>query len=310
MHMAENKNHIVVIASFMMDLTTRLKRIPVRGETVFGDEFKIGPGGKGSNQAVCAKRLGLDVTVFAKLGNDVFGREALSNFKKEGFKTDFIFQDEEHATGVAPIFVEESGENLIAIVPGANSYLNIKEIDRGIDTIRSAKVLLTNLEVPAETSHYALKMANENGAKTILNPAPAPTTALDDDIFNNVDIITPNETEALGILQIKDEKPSTQNIAEKLLLKGVKNVVLTLGEKGAFFMNKGDQGYIDAFPVKTVDATGAGDAFNGALAAAICEGKKLKDSIVFANKVAAISTTRFGTAPAMPYRDEVEKMMQ
>jgi ribokinase len=308
--MTDRKNHIVVIASFMMDLTTKLKRIPVRGETVIGDEFKTGPGGKGSNQAVCAKRLGLEVTVFAKIGNDVFGREALNNFKKEGFKTDFIFLDEEHPTGVAPIFVEESGENMIAIVPGANSYLQNEDIDKGIDMVRSAKVLLTNLEVPPETSHYALKTAKENGVTTILNPAPAPPEPLDADIFNYVDIITPNETEALGVLQMEGGKYSTQKIAEKLLEKGVKNVVLTLGEKGAFFMNRDDRGFIEAFKVRTVDATGAGDAFNGALAAAICEGRQLRDSIMFANKVAAISTTSFGTAPAMPYRDEVEKMTQ
>jgi ribokinase len=307
--MAENRNHIVVIASFMMDLTTKLKKIPVRGETVFGDEFRIGPGGKGSNQAVCAKRLGLDVTVIAKLGNDVFGKEAINNFKKEGFQTDFIFFDIEHPTGVAPIFVEESGENMIAIVPGANSYLNTREIDRCIDKIRTAKVLLTNLEVPVETSDYALKTAKQNGVTTILNPAPAPAAALSDDIFNYVDIITPNETEALGILQMQGMKLSTEEIAEKLLSKGVKNVVLTLGKKGAFFMNGNEQEYIEAFSVETIDATGAGDAFNGALAAAIYEEKSLKDSIFFANKVAAISTTQFGTAPAMPYRSEVEKMI-
>ncbi|HEB29503.1 MAG TPA: ribokinase [Spirochaetes bacterium] len=307
--MAENENHIVVIASFMMDLTTKLKKIPVRGETVFGEEFKIGPGGKGSNQAVCAKRLGLNITVVAKLGNDVFGREALNNFKKEGFETDFIFIDHEHPTGVAPIFVEKSGENMIAIVPGANSFLNTGEIDRSIDKIRSAKVLLTNLEVPVETSYYALKIANKNGVTTILNPAPAPSATLDDDIFKYIDIITPNETEALGILQMQGAELSTEKIAEKLLSKGVKNVVLTLGKKGAFFMSGNEQGYIEAFKVETVDTTGAGDAFNGALAAAICEEKPLKNSIFFANKVAAISTTRFGTAPAMPYRIEVEKMI-
>lgn len=306
--MVENKNYIVVIASFMMDLTTKLKRIPVRGETVFGDEFKIGPGGKGSNQAVCARRLGLNVLIFAKLGNDVFGREALNNFKKEGFETDFIFIDHEHSTGVAPIFVEESGENFIAIVPGANSFLNTGEIDKGIEKLRSAKVLLTNLEVPVETSHYALKKAKESGVTTILNPAPSPTAVLDDDIFKHIDIITPNETEALGVLQMQGMKLSTENIAGRLLSKGVKNVVLTLGKKGAFFMNGNKQGYKEAFRVKPVDTTGAGDAFNGALAAAVCEEKPLEESIIFANKVAAISTTRFGTAPAMPYRSELKKM--
>ena len=304
---------IVVIASFMMDLTTKLKRVPRRGETVFGYDFKIGPGGKGSNQAVCAKRLGAQVTIIAKLGNDLFGKEALKSYKKEGFDTTLVFIDPEHATGVAPIFVEDSGENIIAIIPGANSHLTPKEVEKGIKKIKSAAVLLANFEVPIETTYYALKTAKENDITTILNPAPAPIEPIDESIYKMVDILTPNETEAMGIVRgpgPEGDDPhefKPQPVAEALLAKGVKNVVITLGQSGAFYTDGRESEFLKAFKVNTVDATGAGDAFNGALAVAIGEGRYIKDCVVYANMVAALSTTRFGTAPAMPHRAEVEK---
>ena len=297
---------IVVVASFMMDLTTKLRRLPLRGETVFGDEFRNGAGGKGSNQAVCAKRLGANVTVIVRIGDDIFGKEALHNFENEGFDTRFIFIDKDHPTGVAPIFVEESGENIIAIVPGANSYLAIENVDKAKDTIKNADLLLTNFEIPIDTALHALKTAKENGLTTILNPAPAPTQQVNDEIFQYVDILTPNETEARGLLNALEENITFENIARKLLYRGVGNVVMTLGKKGALFMNDREQGIVETYNVDTIDTTGAGDAFNGALAVSIAEGKLLQESIAFANKVAAISTTRFGTARAMPYKNEID----
>jgi ribokinase len=303
--MKKTKPDIVVVASFMMDLTTKLKRLPLRGETVFGDEFRSGAGGKGSNQAVCAKRLGADVTVIVRIGDDMFGKEALNNFKSEGFDTTYIYIDEDHPTGVAPIFVEESGENIIAIVPGANSYLSIENIDKAENLISKADLLLTNFEIPIDTALHALKTAKKNGLTTILNPAPAPTQQVNDELFQYVDILTPNETEARGLLGKLNEHSPFENIARELLDRGVGNVVMTLGKKGALFMNNREQGVVDAFTVDTIDTTGAGDAFNGALAVSIAEGKELQESISFANKVAAISTTRFGTARAMPYKNEI-----
>jgi ribokinase len=297
---------IVVVASFMMDLTTKLKRLPVRGETVFGEEFKSGAGGKGSNQAVCAKRLGAEVTVIVKIGNDMFGKEAFANFEREGFDTELIFIDEEHPTGVAPIFVEDTGENIIAIVPGANSHLSPEEVARGRDRIKKADVLLTNFEIPLETSLDALKTAKGYGVTTILNPAPAPTEPVNEEVFSYVDILTPNETEARGLLGKLEESMAIEESARELLQKGVGTVVMTLGEKGAFYMNSGEQEHVSAFSVDTIDATGAGDAFNGALAVSIAEGNGLKESVLFANRVAALSTTRFGTAPAMPFRSELD----
>jgi ribokinase len=298
--------HIVVVASFMMDLTTKLKRLPLRGETVFGDEFKSGAGGKGSNQAVCAKRLGADVAVIVKIGSDMFGKAALANFDNEGFERDLIFIDNEHPTGVAPIFVEDSGENIIAIVPGANSHLYPEHVAKGKERIKNADILLTNFEIPLETSLYALKTAKEYGLTTILNPAPAPTTAVEEELFTYVDILTPNETEARGLLGKLDENMSIEQSAAELLQRGVGTVVMTLGERGAFFMNKEQNAHVDSFKVNTIDATGAGDAFNGALAVSLAEGNGLRESISFANRVAALSTTRFGTAPAMPFRHELE----
>jgi ribokinase len=293
--MSEKQPRIVVVASFMMDLTT-----------VIGHEFRSGAGGKGSNQAVCAKRLGLEVTVIVKIGSDVFGNEALENFKKEGFDTSFIYIDEDHSTGVAPIFVEETGENIIAIVPGANSYLTPDDVEKARDRMKNADVLLTNFEIPIETAHYALKTAKEFSMTTILNPAPAPLKPVDKELFQFVDVITPNETEAKGILGKLDSDLSVQDIGKELLSLGIKRVVLTLGEKGALYISEYEQTHIPALKVKTIDATGAGDAFNGALAVAISEGTCMKDAILFANKVAALSTTRFGTARAMPYRDEIK----
>jgi ribokinase len=304
--MEKAATRIVVVASFMMDLTTRLKRLPLRGETVFGDEFKSGAGGKGSNQAVCARRLGAEVTVIVKIGSDMFGEAALQNFKNEGFDTDLIFIDDEHPTGVAPIFVEETGENIIAIVPGANSYLTPRDVARGRDRIESADVLLTNFEIPLETALYALKTAKGFGCTTILNPAPAPSGSVDDELFRYVDILTPNETEAKGLLGKLDRDMAAEESARELLEKGVETVVMTLGEKGAFYMNDRGHGQVPALKVDTIDTTGAGDAFNGALAVSIAEGRELQDSILFANRVAALSTTRFGTAPAMPHRHEVD----
>jgi ribokinase len=303
--MNKQNARIVVVASFMMDLTTKLQRLPRRGETVFGDEFKSGAGGKGSNQAVCAKRLGAEVTVIVKIGNDMFGKAAYSNFENEGFNTEFIFIDEEHPTGVAPIFVEDSGENIIAIVPGANSHLTPEDVAKGEEQIKAADILLTNFEIPFETSLYALKMAKEFGLTTILNPAPTPTEPIDDNLFRYVDMLTPNETEAKGLLGKHDSNMTTEESARNLLKKGVETVVMTLGEKGAFYMNGDENGHVPAFRVDTIDTTGAGDAFNGALAVSIAEGTSLKDAIEFANRIAAISTTRFGTARAMPFRHEV-----
>jgi ribokinase len=304
--MSEKKPHIVVVASFMMDLSTKVRRIPLRGETVIGDEFQSGAGGKGSNQAVCAKRLGLDVTVIVKIGSDVFGNEALENFKKEGFDTSFIYIDGDHPTGVAPIFVEDTGENIIAIVPGANSFLTPDDVDNARDRMKNADVLLTNFEIPIETARYALKTAKEYSMTTILNPAPAPQKPVDKELFRFVDVLTPNETEARGILGKLDSDISMQEIGKELLSLGIKRVVLTLGENGALYISEYEQTHIPALKVNTIDATGAGDAFNGALAVAISEGTCMKDAILFANKVAAISTTRFGTARAMPYRDELK----
>jgi ribokinase len=305
--MAPPTPKIVVIASFMMDLTTKLKRCPQRGETVFGYDFKIGPGGKGSNAAVCAKRLGAQVTIVAKLGDDLFGKEALKSYRKEGFDTSLVFIDPEHATGVAPIFVEDSGENIIAIIPGANSHLTPKEVEKGMKKIKSAHVLLVNLEVPVETAAHALKLAKAHNVTTILNPAPAPPEPLDESIYRFVDVLTPNETEALGILEHAGKDFNAREVAESLIARGVKNAVITMGQNGAYFMNAAETGYVQAFKVNTVDATGAGDAFNGALAVALGEGKSIRNAVTYANMVAALSTTRFGTAPSMPYRGEVEK---
>jgi ribokinase len=268
---------------------------------------------------VSAKRLGAQVTIVAKLGDDLFGKEAMKSYRKEGFDTSLVFIDPEHATGVAPIFVEDSGENIIAIIPGANSHLTPKEVDKAMKKIKSAHVLLVNLEVPVETAAHALKLAKSHNVVTILNPAPAPSEPLDESIYRYVDVLTPNETETLGVLGrsggasgsagLKDagKEFNAREAADALIAMGVKNAVITMGQNGAFFKNVSESGYVPAFKVNTVDATGAGDAFNGALAVALGEGKLIRNAVIYANMVAALSTTRFGTAPSMPFREEVDK---
>jgi ribokinase len=296
---------IVIVGSFNTDLTSYMERMPRPGETVSGRKFVTGPGGKGSNQAVAAARLGAEVTFIGRIGQDVFGDLALKTWEQEGINTRYVARDPEHATGVAPIFVDDSGENSIVVVLGANLNIQAADVNAAADVIAQADIVLTQLEINYDMVAYALQAAKQRGVKTILNPAPA--GHLPAEVVALADFITPNETE-LEVLSGKSGLTAEQ-AARSLLTHDGQTVVVTLGAQGAQYVRQDATGVIPTFKVNVVDTTGAGDAFNGGLAVALAEGKPLTEAIAFANATAALCVTRPGTTPSMPRRDEVEELL-
>ena len=297
---------IVILGVFVADTTYRASRVPKMGETILGNSFILGPGGKGSNQAVAAGNLGADVTIITRLADDDFGKMALQTWESANVKGAVKYSSDSY-TGAAFIFVDDNtGDNAIIISPGAASEISLKDIHDNSETISSTDVFLTQLEQPIDVAHEGLKIAKNNGKITILNPAPA--ASLPKEIFSLCDFITPNETEteALTGLPVRNEEEA--KIAAKFLNElGVKTPIITMGEQGAFLH---EYGLIPALRVgKVVETTGAGDAFNGGFAVALSEGKSALEAVKFGCAAASISVTRAGTAPAMPTRDEVEKIL-
>ncbi|MDX1640188.1 MAG: ribokinase [Balneolaceae bacterium] len=299
---------IIVLGSSNTDMIVKVPRIPAPGETILGGKFVQAAGGKGANQAVAAARSGGDVTFIANTGDDNFGKEAIEGFKKEGINTEYIFVDKKTPSGVALIFVDEDGENSIAVASGANGTLTPSQIRQIKDLSAGGDILLTQLETPLETVEEAIKIANENGVRVILNPAPA--QPLDDDLLKRIDILTPNqsETELLTGISVEDEE-SAKKAASNLLSKGVKTVIVTLGSNGAFLMSKDIQKTIPGFNVKAKDTTAAGDTFNGALAVGLAEGKPIEKAIRWAHAAAAISVTRMGAQPSVPKQKEIREFL-
>jgi len=301
-----NKN-ILVIGSSNTDLVIQTSHFPEPGETVIGGEFNTFAGGKGANQAVAACRLGGNVTFVAKLGKDGFGQEALKGFKKEGIITTHIYMDASLPSGVASIILNEKGQNTIVVAPGANNALTEADIELTKDAMSEADIVLIQLEVPLTTVIFAIKQAYHLGKRVILNPAPA--TRLPDEIYPFIDLITPNETEAGILLGMKVIDENTAALAAGNLLKrGVKNVILTLGEKGAFLKNDEIELLVPAVKTKVRDTTGAGDIFNGALAVSLSEKKGWLEAIQFANRAASIGVSRLGAQASVPYRNEVDRI--
>jgi len=297
---------IVVIGSCNTDMVVSSPKMPVPGETVMGGEFAIIPGGKGANQAVSAARAKGQVSFIAKVGNDDFGRNAIAGYKVDNIDISNIFIDPIKPTGIAVIIVEEnSGQNSIVVASGANGNLCVNEIKEVKNIIIEADVLLIQLEIPLEVVHYCLKICNQNGVTTILNPAPA--KSLSDEILSFVDIITPNESEIQILTGINPNETSQIKKAVACLLEKVnKAVILTLGDKGVYFASKnGDEGFISTTKVEAIDTTAAGDVFNGYLATFVASGKNYRDAIYLANKAAAISVTRKGAQPSIPYIQEI-----
>lgn len=302
---------ITVLGSFVVDLMSKTPHLPVRGETVFGGPFKLGPGGKGSNQGVAAHKAGADVTMITKLGKDVFAEVALNNFISLGMKTDFIFQDGNYETGAALIIVEDvSAENEIVVAIGACNHISKEEIESARAEIKKSSLLLTQLETNIDAVLYAVDLASEYGVRVILNPAPV--QKIPDELYKKIDILTPNETEAqiLSGIEVKSIDDAAK-AAEVFIGRGVKSVIVTLGRNGVYVKSKEFEGHIPAFSLDNViDTTGAGDAFNGGFATAFAEGLDIKEAAIFGNAVAAISVTRIGTAPAMPFRHEIDDFLR
>jgi len=296
---------IVIVGSFNADLTAYMERMPRRGETVHGRKFVVGPGGKGSNQAIAAARLGANVTFVGRIGQDVFATIALNIWGQESVNTDYVIQDPEHATGVAPIFVDDTGENSICVVLGANLAVSKEDVDAAKDVIAQADVMLTQLEIDYDTVGYALKVAKDLDVQTILNPAPA--GKISSEYAKLADYLTPNETE----LEVFSNKPgaSIEEAARSLLTTDNQTVIVTLGSRGAQYVQNEESAIVPGYKVEVVDTTGAGDAFNGGLAVALAEGKGLVNAIDFANATAALCVTKTGTASSMPLREEVEAFL-
>ena len=298
---------ISILGVFVADLCFIGDKIPNKGQTILGRKHLVGPGGKGSNQAIAAARLNGDVSFITKVGKDSHSEMAFNLYKDSGVKTHSIIKDEKLFTGVAGIMIDKDGNNAINIVSGAAEELINKDIDNHIETIKKSEIFLTQMEAPDETTIYALKKAREYKCITILNPAPA--RKIDEDNFKLIDFFTPNETEAEFYLN-KNIKTDTdiKNAANELLKKGIKNVIITLGERGIYFANTKENFFLEAFKLKeaVIDTTGAGDAFNGAFAVGLANSLEIKDALTYANKVAGISTTKLGAAASMPSAKELE----
>ena len=300
--------NICIFGIFVADLCFFSDTIPIKGQTVLGKRHIVGPGGKGSNQAIAAARSGGRVSFITKLGKDNYSELAKSLYKDANINTEGIQFDSKYSTGAAGIIIDEkTGENAIAVVPGAAGTIDESMIDDCLPIIKKSKIFLTQLETPTDVTFYALKKAKECGSTTILNPAPA--KSFSQDLFKLIDFFTPNETEASFYLNknIESEK-DCREAGKKFLDMGVKNILITLGDKGCFFKNENEEFLVPAKKLNNpvIDTTGAGDAFNGAFCVGLSENKNYKKSIEFASLVAGISVTKEGAANSMPNLNEIK----
>lgn len=294
----------VVIGSINMDLVTVCQRAPIGGETLFGDEFFQVPGGKGANQAAAIGKLGTEVIMLGKVGNDSFGKDLILSLKNSGVNVEHIEKDE-ISTGIAKIIVEANGQNRILVVAGANGKVDKEYVDRHINVIKECDILIAQLEIPIDTVAYALKKAKEFGKTTVLNPAPA--APLSDEMIKNSDFIIPNESELAVITGMKtDTEEEIEKAGQKLFDMGVNNLIITLGSKGSLQMNKKEKVFHSAYKVKAVDTTAAGDSFIGGFVKKIINDSEIGEAIEFATKVSAIAVTRKGAQTSIPSLEEVE----
>ena len=299
---------IVIVGSINTDMIVKVPRIPKPGETILGGKFSTAAGGKGANQAVAAARAGGDVTFIARVGNDMFGKQALEDFESNNINAKYIKTDNAEPSGVALIFVDEKGENSIAVASGANARLSHRDVTEAEEVIKSADILLMQLETPMESVKRAAKIAKEAGVKVILNPAPA--CPLDNTLLSTLYVITPNESEAELLTDISvTDFPSAEKAAFILLDRGVEVAIITMGIKGALIKTRELTKIVSGFKVNAVDSTAAGDVFNGSLVVAMAEGKTLEETVQFANAAAALSVTKLGAQPSAPKRVEIERML-
>lgn len=300
---------IVVVGGANMDYLVRGERLPKPGETVKGNLFQEAPGGKGANQAVAATRLGARVALVGRVGTDRRGREVLKRLKEEGVTTKFIVRDDTGHTGVALIMVGEGGEKQILTAPGVNRQLSVDQVRRAETAIRSARVLLTQLEVPFKSLMLAARLAHEAGVKIVLDPSPP--TSLPDDLIQLVSVIKPNAREAQALTGVESrDRESAREAAKRLLERGVGTVAVQAGNEGNLILTSEEEYWFPEIPVQSIDATGAGDAFAAALAVGLLEDRPWPGIGALASAAAALKTTRLGAQAGLPRRDEVSKLLK
>jgi ribokinase len=295
---------ILVVGSSNTDMVIKTRKFPVPGETILGGRFFMNAGGKGANQAVAARRLGGTVSFVGKIGDDIFGKQAMQLLEDEGIHVDFVANDPENPSGVAMITVDANGENSIVVAPGSNGTLSPADFDQALSELDESDIVLLQLEIPLTTVEHVAEIASKRNKKVVLNPAPA--DQLPGSLFKNIFLITPNETEAELLTGIRTTNPETANKAANILKeKGVKVVIITMGAAGAFVLSDEFTGMVGTPKVEAVDTTAAGDTFNGALVVALSEEMPMQKAVEFACKAAAISVTRIGAQSSIPSRKEI-----
>lgn len=297
------KKVILVIGSSNTDMTVKTAKLPVPGETVLGGEFIMGAGGKGANQAVAAKRLGGDVTFVCKVGNDVFGDNAIRDYEKEGLDTSLVMRSDK-PSGVALITVDENAENCIVVASGANNDITEADIDAIADQIRNASILLLQLEIPVPAVRRAVEIAHEAGVFTVLNPAPA--CELPEEIYKHVSLIIPNRTEAATLTGVSvEDSASLEEAVAVLRGRGVEKVVVTIGSEGSLIFDGETSTLVPAIKVNAIDTTAAGDTFCAGICVGLSEGKTLKEAVEFATKASSVTVQRMGAQASIPFRSEL-----
>jgi ribokinase len=306
------KHHfdIVVVGGINSDFLGKCKRLPSPGETVQGTEFYSGPGGKGANQAVAAARLGARVALIGRVGDDDRGRALVAGLKREGVFTKFIAEERNQPSGAALVMVDESAEKQILALPGANSRVSARDIQRAKELFANCRVVLMQFEAPLPAATAAARLGKQFGAQVVLDPAP-PAARVPENLFRLLDVIRPNanEAEALTGIRVKD-RASARKSGRALLNRGVKAAIVSAGSEGDLLVTRDDEAFFPRLRVKSVDATGAGDAFAGALAVGLAEGKPLLEACRLANACAALKTTKLGAQTGLPTRAEVRKFIR
>lgn len=301
-----SKARLVVVGSSNTDMVVKSAKIPAGGETVLGGDFVMVPGGKGANQAVCAAKLGADVKLVARVGDDTFGEASLANFAATGVDTRYVTRDSTAPSGIALITVDEKGENAIVVAAGANLRLTPDDVDRARDAIAQADAVVLQLEIPQETVAHTIKLARSLGVRIVLNPAPI--RPISRDLLGMVDVLIPNQHEAAELIGRPGEGLGLDPVtaAKELRSLGAGVVVITLGGQGSYVCDGEVTSFVEPMRVTPVDTTAAGDAFTASLACALSEGQDMLSAVRFATRVAAISVTRVGAQPSLPSRAELE----
>jgi ribokinase len=306
-----NRPRIVVVGSVNADMVVKSERLPAPGETVTGGRFVMAAGGHGLIGPLAAARLGGDVTLVAKTGQDMFGDQAVENYRREGIHTDLILRDPDESTGVALILVDAAGENLISVASGANHALRPEDLEGAAERIQAADVLLLQLEIPMETVRRAAEIAAAASKEVAVVLDPAPAAPLDGQLLRQVSYLTPNESEAARLtgVEVRDEA-SARVAAEQLRRGGARSVIVTMGAKGALVVGPEDDLFVPGHAVQALDSTAAGDAFNGGLAMALARGLPVVDAVREACLVGALSVTRLGAQPSLPTADELRRFAE